>query len=107
MTVNAASTAATDRGPTIADSIGPGLRAKEMPEAVRKTAEEFESFFLSQMLGHMFDGIEVDGYFGGGQGESVYRSMMVQEYGRILSRSGGVGIADTVGRELMRLQEGS
>ena len=73
----------------------------------RKAAEEFESFFMTQMLEHMFEGIETDGYFGGGYGEGVYRSMMLQEYGRILARAGGIGIADMVSRELVNLQEQS
>ena len=72
----------------------------------RKTGEDFEAFFLTQMLEHMFKGIPTDGYFGGGYGEGVYRSIMLQEYGRILSKAGGVGIADMVSRELMKLQEG-
>ena len=70
-----------------------------------KAAKEFESFFITQMLEHMFEGIETDGYFGGGYGEGVYRSMMLQEYGKVLSKSGGIGIADMVNRELMNLQE--
>ncbi len=73
----------------------------------RKAAEEFESFFLTQMLEHMFEGIETDGYFGGGYGEGVYRSMMLQEYGRVLAKSGGIGIADMVSRELINVQEAS
>jgi Rod binding domain-containing protein len=71
----------------------------------RKTAEEFEAFFLTQMLEHMFKGVPTDGYFGGGYGEGVYRSVMLQEYGRVLSKAGGIGVADMVSRELMRLQE--
>ena len=71
----------------------------------RKTGEEFEAFFLTQMLEHMFKGIPTDGVFGGGYGEGVYRSIMLQEYGRILSKSGGIGIADMVSRELMKIQE--
>ena len=72
-----------------------------------KAAQEFESFFLTQMLEHMFAGIETDGYFGGGYGEGVYRSMMLQEYGRVLAKAGGIGIADMVNRELINLQEAS
>jgi Rod binding domain-containing protein len=32
--------------------------------------------------------------------------MLVQEYARSVSKAGGVGIADAVYRELVRLQEG-
>ena len=72
-----------------------------------KAAEEFESFFMTQMLEHMFKGIETDGYFGGGYGEGVYQSMMIKEYGRVLAKSGGIGIADMVNQELINLQEAS
>lgn len=72
-----------------------------------KAAEEFESFFMTQMLEHMFEGVETDGYFGGGYGEGVYRSMMLQEYGRVLAKAGGIGIADMVNQELINLQEAS
>jgi len=72
---------------------------------IRAVAEEFESHFLSAMLGHMFAGIESDGPFGGGHGEEMFRPLLVQEYGKIMSRSGGIGIADAVERELLRLQE--
>jgi len=76
-------------------------------EAMHKSAEDFESFFLTQMLEPMFEGIKTDGYFGGGYGEGVFRSMMLQQYGRILAKAGGVGIADMVSRELMNIQEAS
>jgi flagellar protein FlgJ len=70
-----------------------------------KAAEDFEAFFLTQMLEHMFKGVPTDGYFGGGYGEGVYRSLMLKEYGKILAKSGGIGMAHMVNRELMRLQE--
>ena len=91
----------------LSDGAAPRLNAKAVPAEIRKQAEEFEAFFLSQMLGHMFDGVDVNSTFGGGQGESVYRSLMVQEYGRTLTKAGGVGIADMVSREMMRMQERS
>ena len=91
----------------LSDGAAPRLNAKAAPEDIRKQAEEFESFFLSQMLGHMFEGIDINSTFGGGQGESVYRSLMVQEYGRTLAKAGGIGIADMVSREMMRMQERS
>jgi len=90
-------------------SAGSGPKPTNATDAAtsRKAAEEFESFFMTQMLEHMFEGIETDGYFGGGYGEGVYRSMMLQEYGRIIARAGGIGIADMVSRELINLQERS
>ncbi len=73
--------------------------------AARAAAEEFEAVFLAQMMAHMFEGISTDGPFSGGQAEQVYRSMLVNEYGRIASRSGGFGIADHVMSEILKIQE--
>ncbi|MBE7637634.1 chemotactic signal-response protein chel [Sneathiella sp. P13V-1] len=72
----------------------------------RKTAEEFEAFFLSQVLNSMSAGIETDATFGGGESEKIFRSMLNDEYAKSMSRSGGgVGIADAVYREILALQE--
>lgn len=72
---------------------------------LRETAEDFEAVFLGQMLKPMFDGIETDGMFGGGQAEKMYRDLMVDEYGKAISKAGGIGIADAVMREMIKLQE--
>lgn len=71
----------------------------------RKTAEDFEAFFLAQAMDSMFAGLNCDKLFGGGSGESVYRSLLSQEYAKVATKSGGVGIADAVQREILRLQE--
>jgi Rod binding domain-containing protein len=76
------------------------------PDSARAAAEEFEAMFVSQMLGSMFEGIETDGMFGGGHGEKVFRSLLVQEYGKIVARAGGIGLADAVQRQILTMQEG-
>ena len=53
----------------------------------------------------MFDGIKTDGPFGGGQGERVFRSIMIQEYGKDAAKRGEFGIAEMVQTQLLRLQE--
>jgi Rod binding domain-containing protein len=73
--------------------------------AIRGAAEQFESVFLAQMIAPMFDGLGEDELFGGGPSTKIYRSMMVQEYGKAIARTGGVGIADAVEREILKLQE--
>lgn len=71
----------------------------------KKAAQDFEAVFLSEMLGNMFAGIKTDGPFGGGHGESVMRSLLTDEYAKSIAARGGVGIADNVYRELIRIQE--
>jgi Rod binding domain-containing protein len=70
-----------------------------------RAAEEFEAQFLAQMLEHMYAGVRTDGPFGGGQAEEIYRSLLLQEYGKVIAKAGGVGLADTVRREILRAQE--
>lgn len=75
------------------------------PAALDRSAKEFESVFLSQMMSQMWSGVEVDETFGGGHAEEVWRGMMVEEYGKMIARNGGVGIADQMKSQLLALQE--
>ena len=74
-------------------------------DKINEKAKEFEAVFLSQMLSHMFEGVETDGPFGGGSSEKIYRSMMVNEYGKQLSKDGNIGIADEVAKFMLDVQE--
>lgn len=74
-------------------------------EKLRDTAQEFEAVYLSQMLKPMFEGISAEAPFGGGHAEDMYRSLMMDEYGKSIAKSGGIGIADQVMREMLRMQE--
>jgi len=84
------------------------------PAALRKikdTAQQFESVFLTNMLEEMFAGVqEKEGPLGAGdsqQGQSAWRSILTEEYANTIAKSGGVGVADHVQRELIALQERS
>jgi Rod binding domain-containing protein len=70
-----------------------------------KAAKDFEAVFIGQMLGAMFDGVKTDGPFGGGYGEGVFRSLMIEQYSRTIADQGGFGLADQVKREILKLQE--
>jgi peptidoglycan hydrolase FlgJ len=73
--------------------------------AAKKAAKDFEAVFLAQVMGQMFEGISTDGPFGGGQGEAMFRSLMMDEYGKQLSAQGGIGLAASVTRQLLSMQE--
>ncbi|MBI4966809.1 MAG: rod-binding protein [Rhodospirillales bacterium] len=72
---------------------------------IEKTARDFESFFLSQMYQHMFAGIATDGVFGGGHGEEVFRSFMLDEYAKLTARTGRVGLSQNIAAQMLRQQE--
>jgi len=83
-----------------------GLRRKAQGgEALDKVAKEFESVFISQMLGQMWQGVEVDKTFGGGHAEEMFRGLLVEEYGKEMAKAGGLGLADHVKRQLLQMQE--
>lgn len=71
---------------------------------IEKTAKDFEATFLAQMFNHMFEGLQTDGPFGGGQGEQVWRSFLTDAMAKSVTRAGGVGIAASVQREMLKLQ---
>ncbi len=74
------------------------------PQSVKEVSEELEAQFISQLMGFMFNTVEVDPLFGGGFSEETMRSLMVDEYGKIIARSGGIGIAEQVQKSLLGLQ---
>jgi len=75
------------------------------PEAVNAAAEEFEAVMLTAMLKPIFDGVEISEPFGGGEGEKMWQGLLVEEYAKEMAASGGIGIADQVRSELLRIQE--
>jgi Rod binding domain-containing protein len=82
-----------------------GQGARPGVKDVGKAAQEFEAVFLSQMLGQMWQGVESDETFGGGEAENTWRGMMVEEYGKQIAKAGGLGLADQVKAEMIRMQE--
>jgi peptidoglycan hydrolase FlgJ len=73
--------------------------------AATKAGQDFEAFFISQSFENMFAGIDTDPLFGGGKGESVYRSLLLQQYSQVAAKSGSLGIGAEVTREILRMQE--
>jgi Rod binding domain-containing protein len=106
------STPATLPGATLAASRDKALTSSlnaRMPttanEAVaERTGREFEAMFLSQMLQPMFETVKTNDMFGGGAGEDAFKGILVDEYGKMIAKAGGVGIADQVKRQILDFQ---
>ena len=89
-----------------AGAAGDGARGhRRCRQGATQAAKEYESVFISQFLGSMFSGIKTDGLTGGGQGEEMFRSLMVDEYGKGIEQRGGFGLAAAVKAELLKHQE--
>ncbi|MBM3554905.1 MAG: hypothetical protein FJX47_05070 [Alphaproteobacteria bacterium] len=82
-----------------------GQRRRYSDNEARKVAQDFESMFLGQMIGHMTAGLKTNPTFGGGYGETMFTSLLHDEYAKQITRAGGVGVADAVYREMMKAQE--
>jgi len=92
---------------TALQSIKPQLGATtaKNAEQATKVAKDFEAVFINEFLGSMFEGIKTDGPFGGGPGEEIFRSLMLEQYSKTIANQGGFGLADQVKRQLLSLQE--
>ena len=71
---------------------------------IRETAQKFEASFLSIMLQQMFEGTETAAPFGGGPGESMFKSFMTEAMANKMTKAGGVGVAPAIEREMLKLQ---
>jgi len=100
-----------DIAKTVQSAVGgsAGSTAKSAAEAkAKKASTDFESMFLEQSLDRLSQSEGTDGPLGdNGTGGGVYRSMLTKEYAGQIVKSGGVGIADQVFREMMKMQEGT
>ncbi|ALV28210.1 rod-binding protein [Pannonibacter sp. Q-1] len=75
------------------------------PDSIRKQAENFEAVFLNTMMQSMFTGLEEGGAWGGGQGSDTWQKMLIDEMSKTIASAGGIGLANTIERELLALQE--
>ena len=74
------------------------------PEAARAAAQDFESVFLAQMLEQMMGETSRSG-FAEGPGQSAFKSMLNEEYAKVIAKAGGIGLAEPLAREMLALQE--
>ncbi|MGC5778260.1 rod-binding protein [Methylobacterium sp. NFXW15] len=104
-----AASAAIGVGKAIAGSVAENTSTSDLGAAktakIKKTATDFEKMFLENSLDRMTQSEGTDGPLGeNGTGGGVYRSMLTKEYANSIVQSGGVGIADSVFREMMKMQ---
>ncbi len=69
------------------------------------TSQEFEAQFISSMMQNMWSGMDTNGPLGGGDAEGTYRSMLIDQYGQMMTKAGGIGVAAYVKSEMLRMQE--
>ena len=72
---------------------------------IHKVAQDFESSFLQTVLGTMMSTTgQADGAFSGGEGEQAFRSFLTDAMAKGVVKHGGIGLSQTVERELLKMQ---
>jgi Rod binding domain-containing protein len=69
---------------------------------LRELAAEFEAILVGQLLATMRGPGLKGGVFPEAPGREIYQGLMDQEIAKAVSRSGGIGLADMLVRELSR-----
>jgi Rod binding domain-containing protein len=93
-----------DRFGTLRQDAAPAIDAKDQAK-VKAAAQDFEAFFVTHAFEDMFAGMTSDPEFGGGEGEDIFKSFLLQEYGKQVAKAGGIGVSAMVQKQLLQLQE--
>lgn len=71
---------------------------------IHATAQKFEASFLTTVLQTMFQSVSTAPPFGGGEGEDMWKSFLAESMAKSMAQRGGIGVANSVEREMLRLQ---
>lgn len=72
------------------------------PEKLKQATQEFEAFFLTQMLGEMRKTIPKSDFLSGGPTEDMYQGWLDQSLGEELAKGQGMGLAQMLYKQLQR-----
>ena len=76
-------------------------------EKLASVSQQFESSMISSMLQPMFSGLSTEAPFGGGAGESAFRSFLVDAIAKQVTKSGGLHLSSAIQKELIKMQGGA
>ena len=75
-------------------------------DKLHKQAVELEGVFLNTLMKEMFSSIDTsEESFGGGFAEETWRGMQAEQFASAVAEKGGIGLADNLMSDLLRLQE--
>jgi flagellar protein FlgJ len=93
--------------PTVIDTVGKtAASTAELLKRgkIRETAQKFEASFLSVMMQSMTAGMKTPEIGGGGAGEDMFKSLLAEEMAKEVAKSGGIGVAASVQKEMLKMQ---
>lgn len=75
---------------------------------LRAQAQELEGIFINTLMKEMFSSIKSDSdVMGGGFAEDTWRGMQAEQMSNAVSEAGGIGLADAIMGDLLKIQEAS
>jgi len=74
----------------------------EQRAQLEKVAEGLETIFLKDLLAEMRKTVPEVSEINNSQAEKVYRNMLDDEYSKLWSRTGGIGLADLIVKQLSK-----
>jgi peptidoglycan hydrolase FlgJ len=88
----------------VAQTVVQSVEEKTKRAQIAETAKNFEASFMSVMMQQMFEGVKTSEPFGGGNGEAMFKSMMSDAMSKQVSKAGGIGLASSIQREMLKMQ---
>lgn len=76
--------------------------AKQEDAALKDACQQFEAYFIQQMWKGMRNTLSGDGLIPKSQGEDIFQEMLDAEYSKEASQGQGIGIAQTLYRQLSK-----
>jgi flagellar protein FlgJ len=81
-----------------------GEAAQDPSKAIRKTSEQFEAYFIQQMMKTMRESVEKSDLLEGGNMD-MYQDLMDKEMSLEMVKRGGMGVANMMERQMLQAQE--
>ncbi len=92
----------------LANVTAPTSVTPEPSATIKQQAKDLEGVFLNTLMKEVFSSIKTDDKsFGGGFAEETWRGMQAEQYANAMAENGGIGLADQLIGDLMKLQEAS
>lgn len=82
----------------------PHYMAQRDFDQLKQKAVELEGVFLNTLLSQVSSSVDTEGPFGGGHAEETWRGMLATEHASEMARAGGIGLADSILRDLIVTQ---
>lgn len=76
------------------------LENKVQNDELKEACRDFEAIFIKQMLDSMKKTVPENSLMKSGMAEDIFEDMLYQEYASIISKSGDLGIAEMLYKQL-------